>query len=41
MHFGFNYEDKCYLNREWIWGYKETDTLGGLDPYSASKHQLK
>ena len=29
--------DKCYLNREWIWGYKETDTLGGIDPYSASK----
>jgi CDP-glucose 4,6-dehydratase len=29
--------DKCYLNREWIWGYREDDTLGGHDPYSASK----
>ena len=29
--------DKCYENVEWIWGYKETDTLGGRDPYSASK----
>jgi CDP-glucose 4,6-dehydratase len=29
--------DKCYQNREWIWGYKETDTLGGTDPYSSSK----
>jgi len=29
--------DKCYLNKEWVWGYKETDELGGLDPYSASK----
>jgi len=29
--------DKCYLNREWIWGYRETDHLGGHDPYSASK----
>jgi CDP-glucose 4,6-dehydratase len=29
--------DKCYLNREWIWGYRETDALGGLDPYSSSK----
>jgi CDP-glucose 4,6-dehydratase len=29
--------DKCYLNREWEWGYRETDTLGGHDPYSASK----
>jgi CDP-glucose 4,6-dehydratase len=29
--------DKCYQNREWPWGYRETDTLGGHDPYSASK----
>lgn len=29
--------DKCYDNREWCWGYRETDALGGHDPYSASK----
>ncbi|MGB0681388.1 MAG: CDP-glucose 4,6-dehydratase [Magnetovibrionaceae bacterium] len=29
--------DKCYWNEEWVWGYRETDTLGGKDPYSASK----
>lgn len=29
--------DKCYDNVEWIWGYRETDRLGGADPYSASK----
>jgi CDP-glucose 4,6-dehydratase len=29
--------DKSYLNKEWVWGYKETDELGGKDPYSASK----
>ncbi|KJU81319.1 CDP-glucose-4,6-dehydratase [Candidatus Magnetobacterium bavaricum] len=29
--------DKCYHNREWIWGYRENDRLGGDDPYSASK----
>lgn len=29
--------DKCYENREWIWGYREKDPLGGDDPYSASK----
>jgi CDP-glucose 4,6-dehydratase len=29
--------DKCYDNVEWIWGYREQDTLGGKDPYSASK----
>ena len=29
--------DKCYDNREWDWGYRETDRLGGRDPYSASK----
>ena len=29
--------DKCYENREWAWPYRETDRLGGYDPYSASK----
>lgn len=29
--------DKVYRNREWPWGYRETDTLGGRDPYCASK----
>ena len=29
--------DKCYENREWVYGYRETDRLGGNDPYSASK----
>lgn len=29
--------DKCYENREWSWGYREIDPLGGYDPYSASK----
>ena len=29
--------DKCYENREWVWGYREHDQLGGHDPYSASK----
>ena len=29
--------DKCYNNVEWDWGYRETDELGGPDPYSASK----
>lgn len=29
--------DKCYENRNWEWGYRETDALGGHDPYSASK----
>lgn len=29
--------DKCYENLEWIWGYRETDAMGGHDPYSASK----
>jgi CDP-glucose 4,6-dehydratase len=29
--------DKCYRNVEWLWGYRENDTLGGSDPYSASK----
>jgi len=29
--------DKCYDNREWVYGYRETDPLGGHDPYSASK----
>lgn len=29
--------DKAYRNKEWIWGYRENDELGGHDPYSASK----
>lgn len=29
--------DKCYENREWHWGYRETDAVGGHDPYSSSK----
>ena len=29
--------DKCYQNKEWQWGYRENDELGGRDPYSASK----
>jgi CDP-glucose 4,6-dehydratase len=29
--------DKCYENREWMWGYREHDALGGRDPYSSSK----
>ena len=29
--------DKAYRNKEWIWGYRENDELGGSDPYSASK----
>lgn len=29
--------DKCYENREWIWGYREHEHMGGHDPYSSSK----
>ena len=29
--------DKCYKNNEWVWGYREEDSLGGIDPYSNSK----
>ncbi len=29
--------DKCYKNREWVWGYRENDPMGGYDPYSSSK----
>jgi CDP-glucose 4,6-dehydratase len=29
--------DKCYENKEWVWGYRESDELGGFDPYSSSK----
>ena len=29
--------DKCYENKEWVWGYRENDRLGGYDPYSTSK----
>ena len=35
--FAFRTSDKSYKNVEQIWGYKETDQLGGHDPYSASK----
>ena len=31
--------DKCYDNVEWSYGYRETDRLGGKDPYSGSKVQ--
>ena len=29
--------DKCYENKEWVWGYRENDPMGGYDPYSNSK----
>jgi CDP-glucose 4,6-dehydratase len=29
--------DKCYENKEWVWGYRENDPIGGYDPYSSSK----
>jgi CDP-glucose 4,6-dehydratase len=29
--------DKCYENQDWLWGYRESDALGGADPYSNSK----
>ena len=29
--------DKCYQNREWHWGYREDEAMGGYDPYSSSK----
>lgn len=29
--------DKCYENKEWAWGYREIDPMGGYDPYSSSK----
>ena len=29
--------DKCYENKEWIWGYRENEAMGGHDPYSSSK----
>jgi CDP-glucose 4,6-dehydratase len=29
--------DKCYENKEWVWGYREHDSMGGYDPYSNSK----
>ena len=29
--------DKCYENREWVWAYRESDPMGGHDPYSSSK----
>ena len=33
--------DKVYANREWEWGYRESDQLGGHDPYSASKAAME
>lgn len=33
--------DKVYANREWEWGYREDDQLGGHDPYSASKAAME
>ena len=29
--------DKCYSNKEWVWGYRENEPMGGADPYSNSK----
>jgi len=29
--------DKCYENKEWLWGYRENEAMGGFDPYSSSK----
>lgn len=29
--------DKCYDNKEWVWGYRESESMGGYDPYSSSK----
>jgi CDP-glucose 4,6-dehydratase len=29
--------DKCYENKEWTWGYRESEPMGGFDPYSGSK----
>lgn len=29
--------DKCYENRDWVWGYREDEPMGGYDPYSSSK----
>lgn len=29
--------DKCYENKDWVWGYREDDPMGGYDPYSSSK----
>lgn len=29
--------DKCYRDMDWVWGYRESDPLGGADPYSSSK----
>ena len=29
--------DKCYENKEWVWGYRENDRLEGCDPYSSSQ----
>ena len=37
MRGGDGHDDKVYENREWTYGYREVDQLGGNDPYSASK----
>jgi len=33
--------DKCYENREWVWGYRENEPMGGHDPYSSSKGAME
>ena len=33
--------DKCYKNKEWVWGYRENVELGGHDPYSSSKAAME
>ena len=33
--------DKVYENKEWFYGYRETDTIGGIDPYSSSKAAME
>jgi CDP-glucose 4,6-dehydratase len=33
--------DKVYENKNWVWGYRENDRLGGADPYSASKSAVE
>ena len=32
--------DKCYENREWVWGYRENDPMGGYDPYGCNTKKL-
>jgi len=33
--------DKCYQNNEWLWGYRESEPLGGYDPYSSKQGLLR